>query len=342
MAAYSDIGIDLGTSNVLVYMKGKGIVLREPAVVAVDRDNRQILAIGEEARRMLGRTPNTILAIRPLREGVIADFELTSEMLRHFVFKVIGKRFFSRPWAVVSLPSGVNEVEKRSIVSTMFDAGMRRTQLLDRPIAAALGAGLDLGAAYGAMLVDVSAGVTDIAVLSMGQVVVSDLSKVGGDRFDDAIIRYLRRKHNLLIGERTAEEMKITIGSVLPRTEQLYMEVTGRNLLTGLPKTIRVNSDEITEALDEPLQAFIESIHAVLERTPAELAADIFEAGILFTGGGAEMMGLCEAVSSALKVPCSLADDPQNCVVMGCGRALEDPQILRRFQDSGRRRMFPR
>lgn len=342
MAAYSDIGIDMGTSNVLVYMKGKGIVLREPAVVAVDRDSRQVLAIGEEARRMLGRTPNTILAIRPLKEGVISDFELTSEMLRHFVFKVIGKRFFSRPWAIVSLPSGVNEVEKRSIISTMFDAGMRRTQLLDRPIAAALGAGLDLSEAYGAMVVDISGGVTDIAVLSMGQVVVSDLSKTGGDRFDDAVVRYLRRKHNLLIGERTAEELKITIGSAVPRTEQLYMEVTGRNLLTGLPKTIRVTSDEITEALDEPLQAFIESIHAVLERTPAELAADIFEAGILLTGGGAELMGLSEAVSAALKVPCAVADDPQNCVVMGCGRALEDPQTLRRFLDGGRRRLFPR
>ncbi len=342
MAAYSDIGIDLGTSNVLVYMKGKGIVLSEPAVVAIDRDSRQVLAIGEEARRMLGRTPSTILAIRPLREGVISDFELTSEMLRYFVTKVIGRRYFSRPLAVVSLPSGVNEVEKRSIISTMFDAGMRRTQLLDRPLAAAIGAGLDLNEAYGSMIVDVSAGVTDIAVLSMGQVVVSDLSKTGGDRFDDAIIRYLRRKHNLLIGERTAEELKITIGSAVPRTEQLYMEVTGRNLLTGLPKTIRVNSDEITEALDEPLQAFIESIHAVLERTPAELAADIFEAGILFTGGGSELMGLCEAVSTALKVTCAAADDPQNCVVMGCGRMLEDPRSLRHLLDSGRRRLFAR
>ena len=342
MAAYSDIGIDLGTSNVLVYMKGKGIVLSEPAVVAIDRDSRQVLAIGEEARRMVGRTPSTILAIRPLREGVISDFELTSEMLRYFVTKVIGRRYFSRPLAVVSLPSGVNEVEKRSIISTMFDAGMRRTQLLDRPLAAAIGAGLDLGEAYGSMIVDVSGGVTDIAVLSMGQVVVSDLSKTGGDRFDDAIIRYLRRKHNLLIGERTAEELKITIGSAVPRTEQLYMEVTGRNLLTGLPKTIRVNSDEITEALDEPLQAFIESIHAVLERTPAELAADIFEAGILFTGGGSELMGLCEAVSTTLKVTCAAADDPQNCVVMGCVRMLEDPRSLRHLLDSGRRRLFAR
>ncbi len=338
MAAYSDIGIDLGTSNVLVYMKGKGIVLREPAVVAIDRDSRNVLAIGEDARRMLGRTPSSILAIRPLREGVISDFELTSAMLRHFVAKVLGKRFFARPRAVVSLPTGVNEVEKRSIISAMFDAGMRRTQLLARPIAAAIGAGVDMSEAYGTMLVDVAAGVTDIAVLSLGQVMVSDVSKIGGDRFDDAIIRFLRRKHNLLIGERTAEELKITIGSAVPRTEQLSMDVTGRNLLTGLPKTIRVTSEEITEALDEPLQAFIESVHAVLERTPAELAADIFEAGILFTGGGSELMGLCEAVSTALKVPCAAAEDPQTCVVMGCGRALEQPQSLRQFLDSGRRR----
>lgn len=338
MAAYSDIGIDLGTSNVLVYMKGKGIVLREPAVVAIDRDSRNVLAIGEDARRMLGRTPSSILAIRPLREGVISDFELTSAMLRHFVAKVLGKRFFARPRAVVSLPTGVNEVEKRSIISAMFDAGMRRTQLLARPIAAAIGAGVDMSEAYGTMLVDVAAGVTDIAVLSLGQVMVSDVSKIGGDRFDDAIIRFLRRKHNLLIGERTAEELKITIGSAVPRTEQLSMDVTGRNLLTGLPKTIRVTSEEISEALDEPLQAFIESVHAVLERTPAELAADIFEAGILFTGGGSELMGLCEAVSTALKVPCAAAEDPQTCVVMGCGRALEQPQSLRQFLDSGRRR----
>jgi rod shape-determining protein MreB len=342
MAATNDIGIDLGTSNILIYMKGKGIVLREPTVVAIDRDSRDILAFGDEARRMIGRTPSNILAIRPLREGVISDHELVSFMLKGFVLKAVGKHMFARPRAVLSLPTSVNEMEKRSVISTMFDAGMRRTQLLDRTLAAALGAGLPIDEAYGTMIVDISAGVSDIAVLSFGKVVVSDCAKTGGDRFDDAIIRHLRRKHNLLIGERTAEELKINIGSAIPRADQLYMEVTGRNLITGLPKTMRITSDDITEAIDEPLQQLIESIHGVLEHTPAELAADIFEYGILLTGGGAEMFGLCEAIADALKVPCSCAEDPQNNVVMGCGRALENMQDLGQFLDDGRKRLLGR
>ena len=224
MASVNDLAIDLGTSNILIYMKGKGIILREPTVVAIDRDTRDVLAFGEEARRMIGRTPSNILAIRPLREGVISDYELVSYMLKGFVLKAIGKHMFARPRAVLSLPTGVNEMERRSIISTMFDAGMRRTQLLDRTIAAAIGAGLPIDEAYGTMIVDISAGVSDVAVLSLGKVVVSDCSKVGGDKLDDAIIRYLRRKHNLLIGERTAEELKINIGSAIPRSDQLYME----------------------------------------------------------------------------------------------------------------------
>ncbi len=342
MAATNDIGIDLGTSNILIYMKGKGIILREPTVVAIDRDAREILAFGDEARRMIGRTPSNILAIRPLREGVISDYDLVNFMLKGFVHKAIGKHMFARPRAILSLPTSVNEMEKRSIISTMFDAGMRRTQLLDRSLAAALGAGLPIDEAYGTMIVDISAGVSDIAVLSFGKVVVSDCAKTGGDRFDDAIIRHLRRKHNLLIGERTAEELKINIGSALPRPEQLYMEVTGRNLITGLPKTMRITSDDITEAMDEPIQQLIESIHGVLEHTPAELAADIFEYGILLTGGGAELFGLCEAIADALKVPCSCAEDPQNNVVMGCGRALENMQDLGQFLDDGRKRILGR
>ena len=322
MASISDIGIDLGTSQILIYMKGKGIILREPTVVAIDRDSRDILAFGDEAKRMIGRTPGNILAIRPLREGAISDYELVSFMLKGFVLKAIGKHMFARPRAILALPTAINEMEKRSLISTMFDAGMRRTQLLNRSLAAALGAGLPMDEAYGTMIVDISAGVTDIAVLSFGKVIVSDCAKAGGDRFDDAIIRHLRRKHNLLIGERTAEELKINIGSAIPRSEQLYMEVTGRNLITGLPKTMRITSDDITEAIDEPLQQLIESIHGVLEHTPAELAADIFEYGILLSGGGAEMFGLCEAIADALKVPCSCAEDPQTNVVMGCGRAL--------------------
>ncbi len=340
MAAIGDIGIDLGTSNILIYMKGRGVILREPTVVAIDRDTRDVLAIGEEARRMIGRTPRNILAIRPLSDGVISDFELVSFMLKGFVTKAVGKHMFARPRAILSLPTSINEMEKRSIISTMFDAGMRRTQLLDRTLAAALGAGLPIDEAYGTMIVDISAGVSDIAVLSLGKVVVSDCAKTGGDQFDDAIIRHLRRKHNLLVGERTAEELKINIGSAIPRSEQLYMEVTGRNLITGLPKTMRITSDDITEAIDEPLQQLIESIHGVLEHTPAELAADIFEYGILLSGGGAEMFGLCEAIADALKVPCSCAEDPQTNVVVGCGKAIENMQELGRFLDDGRKRLL--
>ena len=340
MASVNDLAVDLGTSNILIYMKGKGIILREPTVVAIDRDTRDVLAFGEEARRMIGRTPGNILAIRPLREGVISDYELVSYMLKGFVLKAIGKHMFARPRAILSLPTGVNEMERRSIISTMFDAGMRRTQLLDRTIAAAIGAGLPIDEAYGTMIVDISAGVSDVAVLSLGKVVVSDCSKVGGDKLDDAIIRYLRRKHNLLIGERTAEELKINIGSAIPRSDQLYMEVTGRNLISGLPKTMRITSDDVTEAIDEPLQQLIESIHGVLEHTPAELAADIFEYGILLTGGGAELFGLCEAIADALKVPCSVAEDPQTNVVMGCGKALENLADLGKFLDDNRRRLI--
>lgn len=339
MAQYNDIGIDLGTSNVFIYMRGKGIILKEPSVVAIDRDSRKVLAIGDDAQRMLGRTPSNILAVQPLRQGAISDFELTGIMLRYFMQKVIGRRLFSRPRAVMSIPSGVNEIEKRSIISVMFDAGMRRTQLLDKPLAAAIGAKLPIDEAYGTMIVDIGAGVTDIAIISMGQTVISGMSKIGGDQFSDAIIRHLRRKHNLLIGERSAEELKINIGSATPRSEEIYMDVTGRNLLTGIPKTMRITSDEVTEALDEPLQAFIESLHAALENTPAELAADIFERGITFTGGGAELFGLDEAIEKALNVPCHIASDPQTSVVRGCGEVLENPKDLNRFLDEGRKRM---
>ena len=324
MAQVNDIGVDLGTSNVLIYMKGKGIMLREPAVVAVERDSRKILAVGSDAYRMIGRTPGNVVAVRPLRQGTVADFELTSTMLRYFVSNVVGRRLFARPRAVVSVPSGVNDVEKHSIISIMFDAGMRRTQLLDRPIAAALGVGIQFEEAYGSMIVDMGAGVTDIAVLSMGEVVVSSCVPIGGDYFDDAIIRYLRKKHNLLIGERTAEEIKINIGSAVPQVGDLSMDVTGRNLISGLPKTQSVTTSEVFEALKDAVGELIEAIQAVIEHTPPQLASDIFDDGIVFSGGAAARQGLTEAVSATLRIPCSLADDPQTSVVMGCGRALED------------------
>ena len=338
MARVSDIAIDLGTSRVLIYVKGKGIVLNEPAVVAVDRDTRNILAIGEDAEKMIGRTPGNILAISPLHTGAIVDFDLVSVMLKTFVSQVVGKHYFSRPRAVMAVPSGVNETERRSLVSTMFDVGMKRTQMIHRSLAAALGAGLPIDSSYGTLIVDISAGVTDLGVISMNRVVVDDTVKVGGFAFTEAIIRHLRRKHNLYIGERTADELKIHLCSASPRTEQIYMDVTGRNQLTGLPKTMRIYSDDITEAIEEPLRQLIESIQSVLEHTPAELASDIFEYGILLTGGGALMPGLGEAISKALNVPCACAEDPQNNVVLGCGRVLENPQEMKKYLNDGRKR----
>ena len=338
MATVLDIGIDLGTASVVIYGKGKGVVLNEPAVIAIDRETRNVLAVGEEARRMVGRTPGNIVAMRPLGDGMIADFEMASAMLRYFVAKAVGKRILGGPRVIMSVPAGVNEVERHSLTASLFEAGARRTRLMERPVAAALGAGLPIGEAYGEMICDIGGGVTDIAVLSLGRVIVRATVKIGGDQFDDAIIRYIRRKHNLLLGEITAEDLKINIGSAIPRAEQFYMEVTGRNLLTGLPKIMRITSDEITEAIDEPLQALLEAIHAVLEHTPAELVADIFESGITLSGGGAQLSGLTEAVALSLKVDCHLADDPQVCVARGCGLTLENWSEYGQFLGERRRR----
>ncbi len=324
MFGYQDIGIDLGTASVLVYIKGKGIVLREPSVVAIDRNNGRILDVGDEARKMLGRTPGNIVAIRPLREGVISDYDVTERMLRYFLRKVVGNRVFFKPRVVVCVPSGVTEVEKRSVIDATIDAGARYTQLIEEPIAAAIGAGLDISRPYGSMVVDVGGGTTDIAVISLGSAVVSDSIKVAGDKFDDAIIRYMRKKHNLLIGERTAEELKINIGGAYPRKDVMYMEVTGRNLVSGLPKTTRVSSEEMIEALEEPVITILETVHAVLERTPPELAADIYDRGIVMTGGGALLFGLDRLIQENIKVPCYVAEDAISCVAIGTGRALEN------------------
>ena len=324
MAQVSDLGIDLGTSNVLIYQKGRGIVLRQPAVVAIERVSKKVLAVGTEAYRMIGRTPGNVLALRPLRQGVVSDFELTNTMLRHFMGMVIGKRIFGRPRVVMSVPSGVNEAEKSSLISIMFDAGAKRTQLLDRPIAAAMGVGMDFQKPYGCMVVDMGAGVTDIAVLASGQVIEAASVCYGGDYFDDAIIRYLRKKHNLLIGERTAEEVKITLGTAIAPMTDLTEEITGRDLLSGLPKTMTVASSEIYEALKDAVADQIESIQGVIERTPPQLASDVFEDGIVLTGGAASLAGLPEAIYNELHIPCGVADDPQTSVVLGCGRALDN------------------
>ena len=337
MAQVSDLGIDLGTSNVLIYQKGKGIVLRQPAVVAIERSSKKLLAVGSEAHRMIGRTPGNILALRPLRHGVVEDFELTNTMLRHFMSLILGKRLFGRPRVVLSVPSGVNESEKSSIISILFDAGAKRTQLLDRPIAAAMGVGMDFQKPYGCMVVDMGAGVTDIAVLASGQVIEASSVCYGGDYFDDAIIRFLRKKHNLLIGERTAEEVKITLGTAIPPLEPLTEEVTGRDLLSGLPKTQKVTSAEIYEAIKFAVADLIASIQTVIERTPPQLASDIFEDGIVLTGGAAALSGLPEAIYAALHVPCGVADDPQTSVVLGCGRTLDNLSAYKSVLNDSRR-----
>lgn len=288
-------------------------------MVAVDRNTRNILAVGDDAKRMQGRTPSHVTTIRPLKDGSIADFDITERMLRYFIHKVIGRRMLFRPRAVVCVPSAVTDVEKRSVIEAMLDAGARRTQLMDSAVAGALGAGLDVTHAYGSLVVDIGGGVTDITVVSLERAVVRSTVKIAGDQFDETIIRYLRRKHNLMVGERTAEELKLTIGAAIQRTEKLYMDVTGRNLVSGLPKTMRVHSDEIYEALEEPIQALVEQVHAVLERTPPELAADIFDHGITLIGGGAQLFGLDKALSKHLKVRCRLAEDAQGCVGHGRG-----------------------
>ena len=329
MAQVNDIGIDLGTSNVEIYMKGKGIVLREPAVVAVDRDTHNILSIGSEAYRMIGRTPASIQVIRPLAQGEMIDFDLTSAMLRFFITGLTGRRLLSRPRAILSVPTGVKEIEKKAIVTSLFDAGLRRTQLLDKNLAAALGADLNIMGEYGCLVVDISAGMTDMAVVyNQSPTVVSSI-KVGGDQFDDAVTRYLRKKYNLLIGERTAEQVKITLGSAVRRDNPVSMEVTGRNLITGLPHVMSIESGEIFEAMAECVNDLIEGIQMLIERTPPQLASDIFDGGVTLTGGGAGLYGLAEAVSSVLKIPCQVAQDPRDCVAMGCGRVLEEPSVYR-------------
>ncbi|MGI6587150.1 MAG: rod shape-determining protein [Lutisporaceae bacterium] len=326
-----DIGIDLGTASVLVYIKGKGIVLREPSVVALDRNTNKILAVGEEARLMLGRTPGNIVAIRPLREGVISDYDITEKMLRYFIDKAIGRRRIIKPRMVVCVPSGVTEVEKRAVIDAANNAGARTTRLIEEPIASAIGAGLDISKASGNMVIDIGGGTTDIAVISLGGIVVSTSIKIAGDKFDEAIVRYMRKKHNIMIGERTAEELKIKAGTAFPREDQLKVEVRGRNLISGLPKTIEATSDEMLEALSEPISAIADAVHSVLERTPPELSADISDRGIVMAGGGSLLNGLDKLISKRTGIPVYVAEEAISCVAIGTGQALEHIDIL---QDS--------
>lgn len=320
----SDIGIDLGTASVLVYMKGKGVVLKEPSVVAFDRDTSKIKAIGEEARLMLGRTPGNIVAVRPLRQGVISDYTVTEKMLRYFIQKAMGRQQrFRKPRISVCVPSGVTEVEKKAVQDATINAGAREVAIIEEPIAAAIGAGIDISRPCGNMIVDIGGGTSDIAVISLGGTVVSTSIKIAGDDFDEAIVRYMRKKHNLLIGERTAEDIKIKIGTAYKRDEVETLDVRGRNLVTGLPKTITVTSEETEEALKEATSQIVEAVHSVLEKTPPELAADIADRGIVLTGGGSLLRGLEELIETRTGITTMTAEDPMTVVAVGTGKFVE-------------------
>ncbi len=324
----TDIGIDLGTASIKVYVRGKGIVLREPSVVAVEKESRRVVAIGEEARRMVGRTPGNIVALRPLREGVIDDFDLTLHMLKHFITRVCGRAMLIRPRVVICVPSGVTSVERRAVVEAAGQAGARRTYLIEEPLAAALGAGIDISPPSGSLVVDIGGGTTDVAVLSLGGIVHSASIRVGGDRCDESLIRHVRREHNLLIGERTAEELKIQVATAYPEGRRLDMEVRGRDLVSGLPRTVVMGSEECRLALEEALQAIATAVRGVLEATPPELAADIVDRGMMLTGGGALLHGLDRFLADATGVGALVAEDPISCVALGTGKALESPHIL--------------
>ena len=324
MAAGTDIGIDLGTASVLVYVKGKGVVLKEPSVVAFDRNTNKIKAIGEEARLMLGRTPGNIVAVRPLRQGGISDYTVTEKMLSYFISRTVGKSLFGRkPRISVCVPSGATEVEKKAVEDATYQAGAREVSIIEEPVAAAIGAGIDIAKPCGNMIVDIGGGTADIAVISLGGVVVSNSIKVAGDDFDEAIVRFMRKKHNLLIGERTAEEIKINVGTVYKRPENLTMDVRGRNLVTGLPKTVTVTSEETEEALREPAYQIVDAVHNVLERTPPELAADISDRGIVLTGGGSLIQGLEELIEEKTGINTMTAEDPLTAVAIGTGKYIE-------------------
>ena len=319
----TDIGIDLGTASILVYIKGKGVVLKEPSVVAYDRNTNEIKAIGEEARMMIGRTPGNIVAIRPLKQGVIADYTITEKMIRYFIQKAIGKRTFRKPRICVCVPSQITEVERKAVEDATFNAGAREVYLVEEPLAAAIGAGIDITKPCGNMIVDIGGGTTDVAVISLAGTVVSESIKVAGDDFNEAIVRYMRKKHNLLIGERTAEDIKIKIGTAYRRPQVETMDVRGRNLVTGLPKTVTVTSEETEEALREATMQIVDAVHSVLEKTPPELAADVADRGIVLTGGGALLRGLEELIESHTGINTMTAEDPMTCVAIGTGKYVE-------------------
>lgn len=337
-----DIGIDLGTASVLVFKKGKGIVLHEPSVVAIDKNTNKVIAVGEEARQMLGRTPGHIVAVRPLRDGVIANYDMTEKMLSSFIRKVIGQKFFFKPRVIVCIPTGATDVEERAVRQATLAAGSRQAYIIEEPLAAALGAGINISEPTGNMVVDIGGGTSDIAVLSLGGIVCNASLRVGGDKFDEAIVRYVRREYNLMIGDRTAEEIKIKIGTAYVTDENRHktMDVKGRDLVSGLPKTIKITSEQTWEALQEPVEAVVEGVKKVLEITPPELAADIVNNGIVMTGGGALLDGLDILLSKRTNLPVHIADDAISCVAKGTGKALQEMNILEQTRQRGAKRIL--
>ncbi|NLO83262.1 MAG: rod shape-determining protein [Clostridiales bacterium] len=331
-----DLGIDLGTANTLVHIRGKGIVIREPSVVAIRSDTKQVLAVGEEAKRMIGRTPGNIIAIRPMRDGVIADFDVTQEMLKYFIRRAIRRTIMLHPRVVISVPSGVTEVEKRAVYEAARQAGAREAYLIEEPMAAAIGAGLPVHEPTGSMIVDIGGGTSEVAVISLGGIVTSRSLRIGGNKLDDALIYYIKKEYNLMIGERTAEEIKIKVGSAYPKEEEESIDVRGRDLITGLPKTLTVTSSEILEALKEPVSQIVEAIKLTLERTPPELAADIMDKGIMLTGGGALLDGIDKLIAQETGMPVHIAESPLDSVAQGTGKVLEELETLKRVTISSK------
>lgn len=332
-----DMGVDLGTANTLVYIKGKGIVAREPSVVAIDRDTKQVLAVGEEAKNMIGRTPGNIIAIRPLKDGVIANFDVTKSMLKYFIRKATKRRTFFQPRVVVCVPSGVTEVEKKAVEDAAVHAGARDAYLIEEPMAAAIGAGLPVHDATGSMIVDIGGGTTEVAIISLGGIVTSRSIRIGGDELDEAIVAYIKKEYSLMIGERTAENIKIKIGTADANAEEKKFDIRGRDMISGLPKTMEISSKEVYEAMKEPIFNIIDAIKSTLEKTPPELASDVMEFGIMLTGGGALLGSFDKLIIDETGMPVHIADEPLDCVAIGTGKALESIDVLKKSSNQNKR-----
>jgi rod shape-determining protein MreB len=333
-----DMAVDLGTANTLVYVRGRGVVLNEPSVVAVNTQNQQVLAVGSEAKRMIGRTPAHIQAVRPLKDGVIADFDITEKMLRYFIQKVHTRRFLAKPRVVVCVPSGITGVEQRAVEEATIAAGARAAYIIEEPMAAAIGAGMPIHEPIGSMVVDIGGGTTEVAVISMGGIVTATSVRVGGDELDEAIINYVKKEFSLVLGERTSEAIKVAIGSAYPMPDEMLAEIKGRDLVTGLPKTVHITAEEVRKAIEEPVNAVVDALKNTLDRCPPELAADLMDQGIILTGGGALLKGLDERLRHETGMPVRVAKDPLYCVVLGSGRCLEEFEALKRILVSSGRR----